>query len=102
MDILGFISQVLTFLIHPIFQTIYWIISLIPKIPDFPYEVYQNFKAFLNFLFSSNGLGFVGWFFGDWTIPLAVISIGVAISIARISYLIVLFIMTKIPFGFRR
>lgn len=102
MDILGFISQVLTFLIHPIFQTIYWIISLIPKIPDFPYEVYQNFKAFLNFLFSSNGLGFVGWFFGGWTIPLAVISIGVAISIARISYSIVLFIMTKIPFGFRR
>lgn len=102
MDILGFISQVLTFLIHPIFQTIYWIISLIPKIPDFPLPVYQNFKAFFNFVFSSQGLGFVGWVFGGWTIPLTVISIGVAISLARIAYLIIMFIMTKIPFGFRR
>ena len=102
MDISGFISQVLTVLINPLFEIIYWLISLVPKIPDFPYSVYQNFKAFLDFIFSSNGLGFVGWFFGGWTIPLTVISIGVAISLARLGYLLIMFIITKFPVGVKR
>lgn len=99
---LGLISQILTSLIEPLFQIIYWIFSLIPKIPDFPYSVYQNFKAFLDFIFSSNGLGFVGWIFGGWTIPLTVISIGVAISLARLGYLLIMFIITKLPVGVKR
>lgn len=102
MDISGFISQILTVLINPVFEIIYWLISLVPKIPDFPSSVYQNFKAFLDFVFSSNGLGFVGWFFGGWIIPLAVISIGVAISLARLSYLLIMFIITKLPVGVKR
>ena len=102
MDISGFISQILTVLINPVFEIIYWLISLVPKIPDFPYSVYQNFKAFLDFVFSINGLGFVGWFFGGWTIPLTVISIGVAISLARLGYLLIMFIITKLPVGVKR
>lgn len=103
MDISGFISQILISFIQPMFQIIYWIFSLIPKVPDFPVEIYKNFKAFLDFVFSSNGLGFVGWFFGGWTIPLTVISIGVVISLARIIYLVVLFFLVKIPvFGVNR
>jgi len=102
MDISGFFSQSFTFLIHPVFQIAYWIISLVPKIPDFPAQIYQNFKAFLDFVFSSNGLGFVGWFFGGWTIPLTVISIGIVITLARFSYLCFLFILTKLPVGVKR
>lgn len=102
MDISGFISQILTVLINPVFEIIYWLISLVPKIPNFSYSVYQNFKAFLDFVFSSNGLGFVGWFFGGWTIPLMVISIGVAISLARLGYLLIMFIITKLPIGVKR
>ena len=103
MDISGFISQILTSFVQPMFQIIYWIFSLIPKVPDFPVEIYQNFRAFLDFLFSSNGLGFVGWFFGGWTIPLTVISIGIIISLTRIVYLVILFFLTKIPvFGWKR
>lgn len=103
MDISGFISQILNSFVQPMFQIIYWIFSLIPKVPDFPAEIYQNFRAFLDFVFSSNGLGFVGWFFGGWTIPLTVISIGIIISLIRIFYLVILFFLTKIPvFGWKR
>ena len=31
MDISGFISQILTVLINPVFEIIYWLISLVPK-----------------------------------------------------------------------
>ena len=102
MDFLAFLSTIFSNLVNPLFELIYWFISLIPKIPDFPPAVYQNFKAFLDFVFSSHGLGFVGWFFGGWTVPLTVVSIGVAVSLARFGYLLIMFIITKLPIGVKR
>lgn len=101
-DIGAFLSQALATLINPIFDILNWFILLIPKIPDFPNSVYLNFKAFLDYVFSSSGLGFVGWVFGGWTVPFLVVSIGFTISLARVGYLAVMFIISKLPIGVKR
>lgn len=74
----------------------------LPDFPNFPQDILQGFYNFLDIPFSSGAYGFLGWIFGGYSVIAFVFFGSLSIFLFRISFDLIMFIITKLPIGVKR
>ena len=87
----------ITSLISTFTSIFHFLFGWLPSIPPIDSNIQKQIFAFLDYPFTSGAVGFIGWIFGNWTIPVFVFISAVSVYLFRISFDSIMLILTKIP-----
>ena len=87
----------ITTLISTTTTILHFLFGWLPSIPPIDPIIQKHIFAFFDYPFTSGAVGFIGWIFGSWTVPLFVFISALSIYLFRISFDSIMLILTKIP-----